>query len=387
MKTPEESFRIMVKFQAAVKTGDRSEIDKLPLSAIKLAKAHLAADKSSAFYVYMVDYLQEREEREKKESRNVNKVSIVKEKIIFISHISEEAPIALALQGLLKTMFKNIPVFVSSDYDSILSGKKCYDTIVKGAQSAKVVLVLLSEQSMHSPWVNFEAGIGAGSFGEVIPIVARNLTIDEVPEPLKFLQVRDLRDPKGVGALIRHVAKYLEQKEPPGDWSNFTKDILGIVRTLPYQGLYLEPYCVQGGDGHSFIIQFKLINNGTTDAYPLAVEAAVPESLLLRNWARPLSISNLSIANVVQKNGVRYFCYHCTSYQGNISPGHGHPHRLPKCLTRSMSPHDFSTLRFVLRADLSENESDQTIEYKILAEKFVTEIHRMTIRELLKKVQ
>ena len=376
----------MAKFQATVKTGDCSEIDKIPLSAIMLAKAHLAVDKDREYYVYMLDYVKEREEREKKESRDINKVLIVKEKTIFISHISEEAPVALALQGLLKETFRDVPVFVSSDYESILSGKKWYDAIAKAAQSAKVVLVILSKQSIFKPWINFEAGIGSGSFGEVIPIVARNIDADGVPEPLKFLQVRDLRDPKGVEALIHHIAKYLGQKEPSGDWSIFTKDILGIVRALPYQGLYLQPYCVPSGGGRSFIIQFNLINNGTTDAYPLAVEAAIPENLLLPNWARPPSIPNFSVTNVEQKNGVRYFRYRCTVYQGCIPPGHGHPHKLPDCLPPSMSPYHFETLRLVLRSDLTDEEKKQTIEYKIFAKEFDTETHATTIEEILRRI-
>ena len=70
---------------------------------------------------------------------------------------------------------------------------------------------------------------------------------------------------------------------------------------------------------------------------------------------------------------------------GPIPPGHGYPPRLPECFTPSMSPYDFPTLRFVLRGDLSEEDLNQTLEYKVLARDFVTEIYTMTIRELLKK--
>ncbi len=382
MKVPESSIKIMSHFQSTVKTGDSAELDKIPLKDIKMAKAHLAYEENQPFYVFMLDYIQE---RERKEGSAFSGKGIKKDDFIFISHIGEEAPMAILLKKLLTSTFKDISVFVSSDFESIRTGKKWYDVIIERARAAKIVIVLLSKQSIHQPWISFEAGIGAGAYGEVMPIVGRNIKINDIPPPLKFRQARDLRDPEGVKALLRDVSKTLDQTEPVGDWSNFTREFVEITKKIPYQELYLEPYYIRGDNGTSNIIQFKLINNGTTDMSLIAVEGAVPENLLLQNWARPNSIPNLSEVKVEQVNGQRKFRYTCYAYSGPIPPGYGYPHRLPECLTPSMSPHDFSTLRFALRADLSEDDLNQTIEYKVLAKEFITETHSMTIRELLNK--
>ena len=94
MTTPESSIEIMASFQRAVKTGDTAEIDRIPLGKIKLAKAHFSCDSNQPFYVFMLDYIQE---RGKMEESPAGKISIEKKDFIFISHIGEEASIALLL--------------------------------------------------------------------------------------------------------------------------------------------------------------------------------------------------------------------------------------------------------------------------------------------------
>lgn len=376
MRTPQASIKIMALFQKAVKTGDTNEIEKIPLKDVKMAKAHLVYDKNQPFYIFMQDYIDEREKMEKAEFKKNNS--------IFISHINEEAPIALYLQALLLSIFKGVSVFVSSDYESIRSGKEWYDAVVENARLSKIVLVLLSKQAIHRPWINFEAGVGAGTLGDVIPIVGRNLKKQEIPPPLQFRHARDLRDPKDVEALLRDISQSLQQPVPTGDWANFSREICDIMNKLPYQGLFIDPYC-SSGDAHSHIIQFRLVNNGTIDMDLIAVEGSIPENLLLSNWGRSINIPNLSVVKTEKVDGVMRFCHRCYSYPGPIPPGLGHPPRLPECLTPSMSPHDFPTLRFVLRTDLSEEDLNQVIEYKVLAKDFITENHTLTIREILKK--
>lgn len=379
MKIPDKYLAILSKFQAALKSEGNTEIDKISLRDIRLAKAYLSADKDRPYYVHMLEYLQSRETKEKAASSG-NLAD--KEDAIFISHISEEADIALALKDLLQSVFNNIPVFVSSDYESIESGEEWYDVIVDRARSAKIVMVLLSMQSINQPWINFEAGIGAGTNGKIIPIVGRNTSKREVPPPLSSRQIRDLRDSKAVEALLRDVAKTLQRQPPSGDWSAFMNEVGGIIRKLPYQGLYLEPYRVAGDKFYE--IKFRIINDGTTDMNLMAVEGSVPASVLLQSWGLPRTIANLTKATGVDVDGVKRFVFRCNAYTGPIAPGRGHPNRLPEHMTPSMSPYEFSMLRFVLRTDLTDEELDQTIEYKVLAKDFPTETHTMTIREILK---
>ena len=75
---------------------------------------------------------------------------------IFISHIGEERPLALRLQGLLEiALSPKPPVFVSSDYDSIKSGEEWYRAILDGLKRCQSVIALLSPDSVKRPWINF----------------------------------------------------------------------------------------------------------------------------------------------------------------------------------------------------------------------------------------
>jgi hypothetical protein len=82
---------------------------------------------------------------------------------VFISHITEEKPVAEVLQKYLKLAFgSDFRVFVSSDAKSIGGGKKWYTHIIENLKISEVVLVLLSQESKGREWINFEAGFGEG---------------------------------------------------------------------------------------------------------------------------------------------------------------------------------------------------------------------------------
>jgi len=91
---------------------------------------------------------------------------------VFISHISEEQEAAHLLKFYLRrSLGEDLPVFVSSDYDSIAGGDIWFQTIIKGLNTAAVVIVLLSPASNDRRWINFEAGVGVGAGATVIPVV------------------------------------------------------------------------------------------------------------------------------------------------------------------------------------------------------------------------
>src|SRR5437867_3123568 len=93
---------------------------------------------------------------------------------VFISHIDLERPIALHLQKLLRRAFgEDFPVFVSSDKRSIGGGRQWFEEILRGLRNSTVILVLLSTDSVDARWINFEAGVGVGEHGRVIPVTIR----------------------------------------------------------------------------------------------------------------------------------------------------------------------------------------------------------------------
>ena len=82
-----------------------------------------------------------------------------RKKVIFISHASSEASIALALKAALVKGFGSvIEVFVSSDEQSIQAGVPFTATIHSAIRSASYGLFLLSPESIKRPWILIEFG-------------------------------------------------------------------------------------------------------------------------------------------------------------------------------------------------------------------------------------
>ena len=81
--------------------------------------------------------------------------------IIFISHITEEATLALTLKEWIESTFLGeISVFVSTGPEDITAGNQWFNTIENALDDTKVLLVLCSKESIVRPWINFEAGAG-----------------------------------------------------------------------------------------------------------------------------------------------------------------------------------------------------------------------------------
>lgn len=303
---------------------------------------------------------------------------------IFISHFSDEAPIAVALKGLLETAFSDaLHIFVSSDYESIKSGEEFFNAIIGGVKRAKVVIVLLSRESVLRPWINFESGLGKGSAGLVIPVVIRNYFKSNVPPPLNNLQLRDIHDSRDLDALVRDAGDALEMRPRDYDVEAFIGEIKVIEKDIPYKGLYLEPYLETRDDGH-FIIQFRIVNNGTLDMKLLAVEASAPQDLFQKNWGKPTNITNLFETREIQFEGKKYLRCKFNQYDGPISPGYGQGgSRLPCIISPDQSPMEIGRLRYAMRRELLEEELDLKIITRVYAEDFKSETHEFSIRDLL----
>ena len=112
---------------------------------------------------------------------------------VFISHNVPESGLAVALKEFLRAgRGQDYPVFVSSDLQSIQTGREWFTTVVETLRKAEVVLVVVTPQSFRQPWLNFEAGIGVGSDVSVMPLLTRGFGKSDFRPPLSQLQARDL---------------------------------------------------------------------------------------------------------------------------------------------------------------------------------------------------
>ena len=134
---------------------------------------------------------------------------------VFISFVHEEIEWAECVQNFISLMFDSSAApFMSSDKFQVYAGEKWLDRIMDELKEAKVVLLMLSENSVKRPWVNFEAGAAWTRNIVTIPICFGGLQKDNLPKPYSSLQAIDLQSWDDHEYLARSVAHHLGIPEP-----------------------------------------------------------------------------------------------------------------------------------------------------------------------------
>jgi hypothetical protein len=142
--------------------------------------------------------------------------------LVFISHITEEKEIALALKKLIeKTYMGMIDVFVSTDPTSIKPGRKWLDTITASLKSCKIEIILASPESVTRPWINFEAGAGWIRDIPVIPVCHSGMIPSKLPPPLSALQSAIASDETSMNTVFPELTAVARSLTPAVDFSEF----------------------------------------------------------------------------------------------------------------------------------------------------------------------
>jgi hypothetical protein len=146
----------------------------------------------------------------------------------FISHISAEAELAHGLKERLTRDFLGmLDIFVSSDRRTIEAGSRWLDEIDEALNAADLQLVLCSPQSVHRPWVNFEAGAAWLRRIPVIPLCHSGLVAGELPVPLSMLQAVDC-SVEGLQKLYDAIAGVLDVRPPVIDFEVASRELRAI---------------------------------------------------------------------------------------------------------------------------------------------------------------
>jgi len=108
---------------------------------------------------------------------------------VFISHISENEPVARKLQEYLKAVFADeIDVFVSGDPHSIPAGQDWFTTIIDGIRKCNCMIILCSPQSVERKWIHFEAGAATVLDRKIILLCFAGLGPGKLPSPLDHIR-------------------------------------------------------------------------------------------------------------------------------------------------------------------------------------------------------
>lgn len=124
---------------------------------------------------------------------------------LFISHVTEEADVAVALQRRLRETVPGVDPFVSST--DIGAGQAWLAEVSEAVEDAAMMIVLCSPRSVDRTWVNFEAGAGFGRQVEVVPVCHGGLRAADLPLPLSIFNVVDIAARGGVEELFASVAR------------------------------------------------------------------------------------------------------------------------------------------------------------------------------------
>jgi hypothetical protein len=109
----------------------------------------------------------------------------------------------------LKELFEKktggaIDVFLSSDGESIPLGSNWVHRIEQALESAKIMFVFVSQNSIHSHWLYFEAGYSYHKKAEprVIPLGFQGVDLTQIGPPLSLLQGFNIRSAESLDNLI-----------------------------------------------------------------------------------------------------------------------------------------------------------------------------------------
>ncbi len=136
---------------------------------------------------------------------------------VFISFIHEEKEVARAVQELLQDKLRERP-FLSADTWQVFAGEDWLKRIKEELESAKVVVLMLSQRSVKRPWVNFEAGAAWLADKVVIPVCFGGLSKGSLPKPYSSLQALDLPNDWYylVSSIAHHLGVLAPLPSPPG---------------------------------------------------------------------------------------------------------------------------------------------------------------------------
>jgi hypothetical protein len=139
---------------------------------------------------------------------------------IFISFIHEDEKVAEGVKRFLNEKLRiKSEVFLASDKWAIYAGEDWLKKIKDQLVSAKVVILLLSKQSIGRPWVNFEAGAAWIKDTAIIPTCFGDLQKEAIPKPYSDMQALVLDDDDGPYRLVISIHHHLKSAIPPHPFS------------------------------------------------------------------------------------------------------------------------------------------------------------------------
>lgn len=153
--------------------------------------------------------------------------------VIFISHIHEEASIAIKLKELIEAAFE-CDVFVASAPGDLPLGRRWLDQISDALRRCVLEIVIVSPISASRRWINFEAGAGWVRDIPVVPLCHSGMQPGNLPAPLNALQMGLATDLSVLESLWRQIGQCLSQKTHPQDFDGFIATVKDVESRISW---------------------------------------------------------------------------------------------------------------------------------------------------------
>jgi hypothetical protein len=132
---------------------------------------------------------------------------------VFLSHSSKNHRELIRLKQLLdEKAVGSIEFFLSSDDESIRSGKLWPEEVHNALKRAKLMFVFVSVESLESGWAYFEAGYGYRQLECVTPMCLPGIDRGAVPAPFGLLQAHNLHTAKDLNIIVKLCNRAFETK-------------------------------------------------------------------------------------------------------------------------------------------------------------------------------
>ncbi len=135
---------------------------------------------------------------------------------VFISHIHEEAGLGRVIKEWVEDAFAahGVTAFLSSDRSDLPAGRKWIDVIQGALNGARVMVCLISPNSLPRPWIHIELGAGWIKGLHVVPLCHSGQSFGYLPRPFQDFNGVDLDSKDCAERLLGGVADGLQVGAP-----------------------------------------------------------------------------------------------------------------------------------------------------------------------------
>lgn len=235
-------------------TGDRLKILALDKQINQLRQEFMAKQESQFFEAMKLEL---KLEGKLKSLTKINIVTVKKRVLhrcggnnmnkptIFFSHSSKDKDMIMAIKNKIADYTGNVlDIFLSSDGQSIPFGTNWIHKIEEGLDNAQIMFVFVTENSLSTGWIYFEAGFAYSKKIQVIP-VGIGITVGSLKAPLNLLQGFNITSADSLNnfiSIINQKFSYsFSEKFTPNDYSEIMRlSTFSASPAVPFDDIVLS---------------------------------------------------------------------------------------------------------------------------------------------------